>query len=117
MESILPNYDEWNSLATNVAYGLWAMGLLIILGYFLRLAFTGDSKNRYDFINRYEINVMWVASVIIILGACAFVNADVIELNARWIVARVLVTVAMGLILVIIIRNLLKYYYPLFIEK
>ena len=117
MDSILPNYDVWTNLATNVAYGLWVVGLLIILGYFLRLAFTADSKNRYDFINRYEINVMWVASVIIILGACVFVNANVTELNARWIVARVLLTVAMGLIVALIIRNLLKYYYPLFIEK
>lgn len=117
MEQVLPNYDEWNSLAANISYVLWAAGLLIILGYFIRLAFTGDSKSRYDFINRYEINVLWFAAIIIVLGACSFANGNVTELNALWVVVRVFMTVAMGLIVALIIQNLLKFYYPFFIEK
>ena len=113
----LPNYDSWNSLAANVAYICWATGLLVILGYFVKLATTGDNKDRYDFINKHEINLLWIGSIILIVGACFFANSTIIELNALWIFVRVFTTVAMGLIVALIVQNLLKFYYPFFIEK
>ncbi|HNP94198.1 MAG TPA: hypothetical protein PKJ63_01170 [Cyclobacteriaceae bacterium] len=117
MDEVLPSYDSWNNLAANIAMACWAAGLLVILGYFLKLAITSDSKTKYDFINKYEIKVLWIASLIIVVGACFFANANIIELNALWIFVRVFTTVSMGMIVALIIQNLLKFYYPFFIEK
>lgn len=117
MNEPLPSFDSWNQLAAQIAYGLWALGILVVLGYLVRLATTSEYKDKYDFINRYEIRILWIASIIIIAGSCFYVNANITELNALWIFVRVFTTVSMGMIVALIVQNLLKFYYPFFIEK
>lgn len=114
---IVENYDSWNNLAMNLSYVFWAAGILIAIGYFIRLSTTRGSKEKYDFINKYEINSLWVAVIVIILGCCFFANATIEHLNPVLIFVRIFVTAAMGLIVALIIQNLLKFYYPFFIEK
>jgi hypothetical protein len=116
-QSSLPTYDSWNSLAVNVAYICWAVGILVALGYFLRLSITGDNKDKYDFINRHEIKMLWIAALILIVGVCFYVNTPITELNALWIFVRIFLTIAMGTIVALVVQNLLKFYYPFFIEK
>jgi DNA-directed RNA polymerase subunit RPC12/RpoP len=113
----LPSYDSWNSLAANVSYICWAVGLLVILGYYVKLAATGDNKDKYDFINKHEINMLWIGAIILVVGACFYANSNITELNALWIFVRVFTTVSMGMIVALIVQNLLKFYYPFFIEK
>lgn len=110
-------YDAWNGLSMNLAMASWAIGLLVIIGYIIRLSTIGGSKDKYDFINRHEIKVLWIASIILIVGAGFFVNANVVELNALWIFVRIFTTTMMGILVGMIIQNLLKFYYPFFIEK
>jgi DNA-directed RNA polymerase subunit RPC12/RpoP len=110
-------FDAWNNMALNLALVIWAVGLLVILGYFVKLATTGGSKNKYDFINRYEINLLWIASIILIVGGTFFVNANVTELTTLWIFVRVFTTTMAGFFVGVIIKNLLKFYYPFFIER
>jgi DNA-directed RNA polymerase subunit RPC12/RpoP len=110
-------YASWNSLATNVAYFAWGVGLLIVVGYMAKLASVRDNKDKYDFINRHEINWLWIATIAIITGICFFANSNIIEINNLWIFVRAFTTVSMGMIAALIIQNLLKFYYPFFIEK
>jgi hypothetical protein len=110
-------YESWNQLAFNIAVGAWGLGLLVVLGYFVRLLTISESKDKYDFINRYEIRVLWVASIILIVGACFFVNSNIIQLSNLWIFVYVFTTISMGMIVALIVQNLLKFYYPFFIEK
>ena len=118
MEEIDPHkYDAWNNLALNLALVCWAIGILVVLGYIVKLNSTGGSKNKYDFINRHEIKVLWIATIILILGGCFFVNANVTELTTLWIFVRVFTTVMFGILVAMIIQNLLKFYYPFFIER
>lgn len=118
MEELDPHkYDAWNNLALNLALGFWAVGILVILGYLVKLNSTGGSKNKYDFINRHEITVLWIASIILVIGGCFFVNANVVELTTLLIFVRVFVTTCMGILVALIIQNLLKFYYPFFIER
>jgi hypothetical protein len=116
-EQVLPSYDSWNNLALMIAIGCWALGLLTLTGYWVRLASVSGSKDKYDFINRHEINWMWYSSIILIVGACFYANANVVELNALWIFVRVFTTVSMGVLVALIVQTLLKFYYPFFIEK
>jgi hypothetical protein len=115
--SASPAFESWNQLAANVAFAAWGLGLLVVLGYFVRLLAISESKDKYDFINRYEIRVLWVASIILIVGACFFVNSNIIQLSNLWIFVYVFTTISMGMIVALIVQNLLKFYYPFFIEK
>lgn len=110
-------YDAWNNLALNVAFVFWALGLLVVLGYIIKLSSVSGNKNKYDFINRNEIRALWTATIIFIIGACAFVNANVVELTTLWVFVRIFTTAMMGILVALIIQNLLKFYYPFFIEK
>ena len=116
-ESLLPTYDYWNNLAANLAYAFWAVGILVALGYFIKLSSTQDSKAKYDFINKNEIKFLWISSIILIIGAAFYANSNIIEVNAMWIFVYVFTTISIGMIVALIIQNLLKFYYPFFIEK
>lgn len=110
-------YASWNSTAHNIAYACWALGILVVVGYIVRLSTIPDNKDKYDFINRNEVNWLWYASLILIVGACSYFNGNIIELTTLMIFVRVFVTVMLGFIGALIVQNLLKFYYPFFIEK
>jgi hypothetical protein len=110
-------YASWNSMAINLAYVCWAAGILVVLGYIVRLSTIPDNKDKYDFINRHEVNFLWYSSLILILGACFYFNGNIIELTTILIFVRVFLTAMMGTIAALIVQNLLKFYYPFFIEK
>ncbi len=110
-------FASWNSLAANIAYFAWGVGLLIIVGYVIKLASVGDSKDKYDFIYRHEINWLWAATIFAIIGVCFYANSAIVEITPLWIFVRGFTTISMGMIAGLIIQNLLKFYYPFFIEK
>lgn len=112
-------YAPWNELARNIAYGASAISLLIVLFHVIRLATLGDAKTKYDYINRNEIKTLWAAAVILVIGACFLGNSTVTPdtSSTLWIFVRAFITVSMGLIVGLIFQNLLKFYYPFFIEK
>jgi hypothetical protein len=110
-------YAAWNEMAQNIAYGAWAIAVLIVIGHVIRLSTMNDAKLKYDFINRVEIRTLWIASIILIIGCCFFANSKVTEVSPLWIFVRLFTTVSMGMIVALIVQNLLKFYYPFFIEK
>lgn len=110
-------YAPWNELAKNIAYGAWAIAVLIVIAHVVRLATMHDAKAKYDYINRREIMTLWVASIILIIGCCFFANSNVTEVSTLWIFVRVFTTGSMGMIVALIVQNLLKFYYPFYIEK
>ncbi len=116
-ESLTGQYESWNATAQKIAFALWAVAILIVLLHLIRLALTTDAKARYDFINRSEIRTLWYAAVILIVGCCFYANSGITELTPLLIFVRGFTTFAMGMIVALIIQNLLKFYYPFFIEK
>ena len=110
-------YDAWNNLAQNVALGFWAVGILIILGYIIRLSTIGGNKDKYDFINRHEIKTLWIATIVLVIGGCFFVNSNIEELTTLLIFVRSFTTIAFGILVALVVQNLLKFYYPFFIER
>jgi hypothetical protein len=116
-EGYVNPYEDWNILAAEISYGLWAVTFLIVLGYMVKLAMTGDAKAKYDFINKNEIRVLWIASIFFILGGCFWGNSNVEVVNPLMVFVRIFVSVCVGMIAALIIQNLLKFYYPFFIER
>lgn len=116
MAETLP-FESWNRLASSFSYLSWVAGLLLLIGYLVRLGSIRDNKDKYDFINKHEINWLWVVSIFLIIGACFYGNSSIIEVNNLWIFVRGFVTFALGMIVGLVVQNLLKFYYPFFIEK
>lgn len=113
------NYADWNALAKNIALVAWAIGVLIVIAHMIRLSTMSDAKTKYDFINKSEIKTLWFASIVFIIGCCFFANSGVTAETGTvlWIFVRLFTTVSMGMIVALIVQNLLKFYYPFFIEK
>ncbi len=113
----LARIAEWNLWAERLAIGLGALALLIVLGYLIRLISIKEFKGRYDYINKYEINTLWVAALVLIGGGAFFANSFVGPTTTLMIFVRAFITVSMSMIVGVIIQNLLKFYYPFYIEK
>ncbi len=109
--------EKWNVFGKYVAYILVSIGILIILYHFIHLGLTKDYKKRYDYINRYEIKSLWISAIFLIVGIGFYMNTLYAEGEIIWLMVRVFVTVMLGLIIGVIISNLLKFFYPFYIEK
>jgi hypothetical protein len=109
--------ETWNKWGKYGSYALVGIGLLIILYHLIRLILISDYKTKYDYINRFEINLLWYASILMLLGAAFFANTLYDETGPLWFFVRIFVTGMLGLIIGVIIQNILKFYYPFFVEK
>jgi len=110
------NLETWNYWGRYIAMVFGAIGIIILIYHWITLSMKKDPKKRYDFINEHEINNLWYASVILLIAIGIYVTL-VPEGEVIWLAVRVFVTVMMGLIVGVIISNLLKFYYPFYVEK
>ena len=117
---MLENSSELGQIAMigqMVSYVFLALGILIILFHFFRLASISDFKTKYDYINKHEINFLWYAGLMLIIAAGIYANTLLSETGVVWYFVRIFVTVMLGLIAGVVIQSLLKFYYPFYIEK
>lgn len=109
--------DSWNKWGKLSAYALIGLGLLLVLYHLIKLYSIKDYKTKYDYINRNEINLLTYASYLALVGAGIFANTLYGETGVMWFFVRIFVTGMLGLIVGVIIQNVLKVYYPFYIEK
>jgi len=109
--------EKWNNIGRMIAYIAVGIGLLIIVYHYLRLLFTSEFKKRYDYINKNEVKTIWIGFLFVITGISVFVNTFFAEGEIIWLMVRVFVTVMMALIVGVIVSNLLKFYFPFYVEK
>jgi hypothetical protein len=117
--------EEVISATTKTVYSIFEIFSLITLGGALinllllagLLIFTRNPKSKYDFINKYEISFLWRSSLLVIISGAFMVNTLFENVEPVWIGVRIFVTIMMGLIFGTSIYNILKFYYPFFIEK
>ncbi len=109
--------EKWNTFGRYLSFVLLGLGLLIVIYHYMRLIFTSDYKIRYDYINKNEIRSLWLSTLFILFGIGIFMNTLYAEGEIIWLLVRVFVIVMLGLIFGVIISNLLKFYYPFYIER
>lgn len=117
MEGIIYQLENWNPIIQLIAYAAVAAGLGIILYHVGKLVSIGDKKKKYDYINLKEIDLFWYASISLITGAAIYINTMAIGNEPVWFIVRLFVTVMMAIIIGIVVQNLLRFYYPFYIEK
>ncbi|MFK7951388.1 MAG: hypothetical protein AB8B73_00975 [Ekhidna sp.] len=106
-----------NTYGGYLAMAVAGVGVLILIGHYLKLMATSDFKARYDYINMHEINMLWNGILLILIGAALFANTLFDESIWLWFFVRLFMTSMIAVILGVIIQNILKFYYPFFIEK
>lgn len=109
--------DTLSFYATYSAYVIGGAGILIYVGHLLKLLFTSEYKAKYDYINMYEINLLWYSALLVIIAAAVYINAFQTSLEMLWLGVKLFITVMFAIIAGVIIQNVLKFYYPFFIEK
>ena len=110
-------FGRYAAMGQVVSYVFLAVGVLIVLFHVIRLASISDSKTKYDYINKHEINFLWYAGLMLIIAAGIYANTLLGETGMVWIFVRIFVTVMLGLIAGVVVQSLLKFYYPFYIEK
>ncbi|MEP3387808.1 MAG: hypothetical protein ABJO02_06455 [Reichenbachiella sp.] len=109
--------DTWNMYGTYASYAIAAVGLLILIGHLFKLMITKDHKEKYDYINMYEINFLWYSALLIIIALAVYANTLVAESGMMWFFVRLFVSTMFAIIAGVIVQNILKFYYPFYIEK
>lgn len=113
--------EPWNFYGTYTAYALVGAGVLVFLGHYLKLITTRDYKKKYDYISVNEINLLWSAFLLILIGFTVLLNAGhlTVKLQEIWMYffVTLFISAMMTMIIAVIMQNILKFYYPFFIEK
>ncbi|MFY0626423.1 MAG: hypothetical protein JXR07_09020 [Reichenbachiella sp.] len=109
--------STWNMYGHYVSYTIAGIGVLILLGHYIKLMITSDHKAKYDYINMYEINLLWYSALMIIISGAVFVNTLAKETGMLWFFVWLFVSTMFAIIAGVIIQNILKFYYPFYIEK
>ncbi len=107
----------WNQYAFYFAVAIAAVGVLILIGHYLKLLTTRDFKARYDYINMHEINLLWYGFLCIVIGVTLYVNTLWDSRTWIWFFVVLFVSAMMAMILGVVVQNVLKFYYPFYIEK
>ncbi|MDQ3393011.1 MAG: hypothetical protein M3512_02665 [Bacteroidota bacterium] len=105
---------NWGQLG---AYTFFGFGILIFLFHLIRVMLAGEPKDKYDYIIRHEIKVLWYCSLAIIIGAVLFFNTYVVETDLVSFVIKLLATVMIATLVGVVVVNMLKFYYPFYMEK
>ena len=117
LENPVSFIDTWNQWARIVAGASLAAAVLILARYGLRLLFTKDPKTRYDLINLSEISSLKSFAIFLIIGFAVLINAFLSDIGPAFMVIRGFTTLFISVILGVVVSNMLKFYYPFYVEK
>ena len=109
--------DTIGFYASNAAFVIGVIGILIYVGHLLKLMMTSDLKTKYEYINMHEINLLWYSALLVIIALAVYINSIQTSLEILWLIVKLFITVMFALIAGVIIQNVLKFYYPFYIEK
>ena len=117
MEEMINQLQNWNHIIQLVAYAIAASGIGVLLFHLLKLSTIRDKKEKYDYINLREIDLLLFASISFIIAAAIYINTVIVNAEPLWFFVRLFVTVMFAIIAGVIIQNVLRFYYPFYIEK
>jgi hypothetical protein len=112
------NGVEYITLFAFVCFGLAA---LIIIVHEIRILFTTNEKNRYDYVNQHEIRYFWYAIIAFIAGASILLTVKIspritIDSNLKPVVD-IFFLGAFVVVSYYVLSNLVRTLYPRFLEN
>lgn len=121
MENASSFFDTWDHFMRMGTYLFIAMGILLFLYHKGRVFLLKDYKDRYDYVNMYEIKYAWYATIAFITAVAFYINSvgtDLITSRGMlWFYVRIFITVSFTIIFYFIFFSMIKIYYPRYVEK
>lgn len=117
LETPFEYIDNWNYWAKIIALASFTISLAIFLRYWLKMVTTKDLKTKYELINSNEIRSLRSGSVFLIIALAFLANAFLSDIGIFWMAIRAIVTICLSVIIGVILQNVLKFYYPFYVEK
>ena len=119
MIPLMPDYilSAWNIFGNYTAILLMTAGLILVLSYYFYLLILTDKKSRYDYINKNEIKSLWFSFLLFAIGATLLLNTLFFPTTWLWFFVRLFLSSMMTIIISVVVQNMLKFYFPFFIEK
>lgn len=117
MEDLINELQNWSPIIQLIAYAVAAAGIGVLLYHLFKLMTISDKKDKYDYINLREIDLLWFTAISFIAAAAIYINTTAVDAEPIWFFVRLFVTIMFAIIAGVIIQNLLRFYYPFYIEK
>lgn len=115
-------FNAWDQSMIYLAYASVGLAILILLYHEFRIFQIKNYKEKYDYVNTYEIRYFWYAVMALIL-AIAFVGntfgTKTITASGgmMWFYVRIFMTVSASLVIYFICFSMVRIYYPRSVEK
>ena len=97
------------------------VGILILLYHEYKVLQIKDLKEKYDYVNQWEIKYFWYAVIAFIAAAAVYGNTlmtmKIVKDGMRWFYVRLFITAGFGIIAYIVSYSMVRIYYPRFLER
>jgi hypothetical protein len=99
------------------------LSVLIFLYHELRIILINDYKQKYDYVNQYEVRFFWYAVMPIILAFAFYLNhraanwTSIFGSIATWFYIRTFLTLSFVVVTYYVTYSLINIYYPSYMER
>jgi hypothetical protein len=114
-------FDEY---LAPVAYVFAGITVLILLYHEMRIMMIKDYKEKYDYVNLYEVRYFWYAVCALIMAVALYLNATastmsqtIFRSSETWFYVRTFLSVSFIIVSYFIFYSLVRIYYPRYVEK
>ncbi len=116
-QAVTPFFHIFYLVLPYIAGLIFIVGLGIFLGYLIRLWSIDSLKGKYDFISLYETRIIWNSSILLLISLVLYpknlISSNIYLHQLYDFIIELILAVILG----IIIRYSLKYYYPTFLNR
>ena len=96
-------------------------GVLILLYHEYKVLQIKDLKEKYDYVNQFEIKYFWYAVIAFIVAVAVYGNTlmtmKIVKDGMRWFYVRLFITACFGIIAYIVCFSLVRIYYSRLLER
>lgn len=121
METASSFLDLWNQYMVVGASVCLVIGVLIFSYHEFNVFKLRDLKQKYDYVNQFEIKRFWYSVIAFIAAAAFYANtlagSKIVTDGMRWFYVRLFITISFSAIAYIICFSLVRIYYPRQLER
>ncbi|MCX2743134.1 hypothetical protein OO013_04620 [Mangrovivirga sp. M17] len=110
-------FEEWTDFLAISGLIFLGISFLIFVYHIIKVNFFLSPKQAYEYISKHEVRTLEYGLYSVIISLAFFVNTFFEGKDLLWWLVRIFLTVMTGLILSVVIKSYLKFYYPFHLEK
>jgi hypothetical protein len=114
-------FETWDSYLILASYVCFGLALLIFLFHEVKIMLTANEKDRYDYVNHYEILFFRYAIIAFIVGGSLYFSAVITPIvpvdNSLKVYVSIFFLAGFVVIAYLILSNMVRILYPRFLEN